>query len=703
MPSRGPSLRPLATALLLLAAVAAAQDQPGPVLREIRLVGDPAWRHAGQITSIAAIDHDRILTTARDGTARIWDARTGAERRRFTQSSGDDVWNARLLPGGRQLLMCGEAGQLTLRNVDDGSVAQTFDQKGTLFRIAVSPDGLNAFVCDTNKLVVMWDLKTGEKVRTFRGNKESVYGVALSPDGKTLATGGADKTVRLWDVTTGEQTIEIAGHTGDVFTVAFAPDGRSVYSVSEDSTLRRWKLDGTEIWQRRLSDAGRTVDISPDGGRVVTLTDDKDLVVLDAESGEIIARLPTPITGWPACFSADGGLVYAGLGGTLTSWNIDEAAMLAPRPLYGGDLPVLGAIDALAMTADGRRLALGDDAERLHLLDLEHDTVVHAESLPGKPQWIDIAADQQTVLVGYREGARLIRTADGETFQHLQSPEGSVSQWFWADGGNVVVAAGDTRAQRFRRDDDFTGSEVRWPGRDGSHDWLAAHPTGESGAVEWNNRFARFVDLRDGSELGELDVGRSVRQLRFAGGGQVPLVVDDQNNLHQFGRPPEPIDTDVTDARLLQWVGELADDRYAVREHATAALIAAGDDAEPALAHADADDPEVAMRLDRIRRGATLRRLSPAEVGKPIALGRYVRDLAVCPDGMTWAATITGNGDHRIVVGRVTRNGLVQVAETHSEHGAERLFFARDGEHLLTGNGNGTVSIYQLPDSPPGP
>ncbi|MER3441876.1 MAG: hypothetical protein C4296_10990 [Gemmataceae bacterium] len=78
--------------------------------------------------------------------------------------------------------------------------------------------------------------------QALAGHTHYVLSVAFSPDGGYLASGSFDKTVRVWQVATGQHVRTLQGHTDWVRSVAFSPDGRYLASGSGDKTVRVWPV-----------------------------------------------------------------------------------------------------------------------------------------------------------------------------------------------------------------------------------------------------------------------------------------------------------------------------------------------------------------------------------------------------------------------------------------------------------------------------
>ena len=66
--------------------------------------------------------------------------------------------------------------------------------------VAISPDALYVAAGSLDKIVRVWDTRTGYLLERLEGHKDSVYSVAFAPDGKTLVSGSLDKTLKLWDM-----------------------------------------------------------------------------------------------------------------------------------------------------------------------------------------------------------------------------------------------------------------------------------------------------------------------------------------------------------------------------------------------------------------------------------------------------------------------------------------------------------------------
>ena len=56
--------------------------------------------------------------------------------------------------------------------------------------------------------VDVWDVNSGQRRKTLPGAKGTVYDVAVSPDGKKVAAGCSAGLVLVWDMATGQSVVD---------------------------------------------------------------------------------------------------------------------------------------------------------------------------------------------------------------------------------------------------------------------------------------------------------------------------------------------------------------------------------------------------------------------------------------------------------------------------------------------------------------
>ncbi|CAK9143086.1 unnamed protein product [Ilex paraguariensis] len=71
-----------------------------------------------------------------------------------------------------------------------------------------------------------------------KGHKESVYALAMNDGGTLLVSGGTEKVVRVWDPRTGSKTMKLRGHTDNIRALLLDSTGRYCLSGSSDSMIR---------------------------------------------------------------------------------------------------------------------------------------------------------------------------------------------------------------------------------------------------------------------------------------------------------------------------------------------------------------------------------------------------------------------------------------------------------------------------------
>ena len=236
-----------------------------------------------------------VLTASDDGTAVLWDSRTGAFQRRFRMNTDRDattpvaVRQARFSPDGQQVLTVSDDGVARLWGTHDGKRLgalraqrivgqQRVPSQAGLVCGVFSPDGLRVAIGSEDATARVWNLASAEVELELQGHTATVRSVAFSPNGRRLLTGSDDYTVKLWDVSrsatarqseiadaNGPQTdatatvavqpeptpaadaaedakeiLNLIGHTREVTSVVFSPRGDRVLTGSRDGKAILW-------------------------------------------------------------------------------------------------------------------------------------------------------------------------------------------------------------------------------------------------------------------------------------------------------------------------------------------------------------------------------------------------------------------------------------------------------------------------------
>ena len=131
-------------------------------------------------------------------------------------------------------LRSGEQWWLELRDTESGTLFWDANVGiATYNAIAFSPDGGLIATGTGEGLVRIWDVQSGEVLRTLEGHIYAVRYVLFSPDGTMIASGASDNTARVWQVSTGINQSVYRIKT-DVRDIAWSPDGQYLAVTSNN-------------------------------------------------------------------------------------------------------------------------------------------------------------------------------------------------------------------------------------------------------------------------------------------------------------------------------------------------------------------------------------------------------------------------------------------------------------------------------------
>lgn len=255
----------------------------------------PSLRHEGNVEIARwSRDGERVVTASRDGTARVWDARTGQPVTRPLRHRGPVRW-ADFSPDGGLVVTASDDGTAQVWDVGPAEVQAGASGRGSLSEGQV-PGGPDSSEQGVAARVPSMERARRQVVLSHQG---PIVMASFSPDGLRVVTASADATARIWDARSGEPIGNTLRHAGRVNVAQFSRDGRQVVTASDDGTARVWDTEtGQPVGGAFAHEAGVAwADLSPNGLRVVTAGRDGSSRIWEtrtASSSASVSECPVP-------------------------------------------------------------------------------------------------------------------------------------------------------------------------------------------------------------------------------------------------------------------------------------------------------------------------------------------------------------------------------------------------------------------------
>ena len=222
----------------------------------------------GEVHAVAFSPSGKEVFAGRDGwSLQLIDTASGKTIQSFRGSDGT-IKAAAFSPDGHQLATGGANNDAYLWDVQSGRLLFHFEGHASgVYSVAFTPDGKQLLTASFDQTLRVWDTAKGTLLRTLPGSRVWRYwnrlrgagpdrdedlfiSVAVSPDGAKVLSGswGKVRNVKLWDFATGELLKVYEGQRDSVAAVGFSADGGRIFAAGEDGKLVIWNTgDGSLV------------------------------------------------------------------------------------------------------------------------------------------------------------------------------------------------------------------------------------------------------------------------------------------------------------------------------------------------------------------------------------------------------------------------------------------------------------------------
>jgi WD40 repeat protein len=440
--------------------------------------------YTGSLYGISAVgispDETSMIATCRDDyTLRIIDAKTGKETRIISLGNSDprkgilssdgkifSVWdgvkllsidlvtgitlytvsfdlvitNARFSHDSKLLVVSSYEGATVLYNALSGKILRRLPGKASIHDFS---ENSQYMVGSKDNIANLWDLRSGEKVTTYRGHTHMPLDVIIDRNDNSLFASLSSSSVLHIDLKTCSVIGSFTGQTWNDI-IAISPDEKYLLSSSTPNTVSLWEISTGKL-KYKLSYPGaiKSLEFDGSGERFMVIAEELEVTKLDAESFANIyetssAKLLQKIRDdlryvFGGHFNSDGTLLLPGAD-YFSIWRQGDTSRVKKIPLDGRH-PVIGPGNMLYYsTSDGEAIIGYDLAnKKIKFQSKGHKSYVNS---------IEIDATKKFLLTASNDGtARTWNLSNGAPVRAMSGHDWWINRARYSGGGKYIVTA----------------------------------------------------------------------------------------------------------------------------------------------------------------------------------------------------------------------------------------------------------------------
>lgn len=345
-------------------------------------------------------DGKYLLSGSRDKKVSLWDTSSGARIKTF-EGHSEVVNSVAFSPDGKLALSGSSDKTAKLWDIDSGKELRTFQSKRYIPAVAFSPDGRYAAL--SGEGLNLWEIETGKEMWTF-GKLFSA--VAFSPDGRYLAGANFKGQTEMWEMKTGEPVRTFKGYTKEpVRSVSFSPDGKNILTARHGA-IHLWDLSTASV-KKTLKEGGKyflnanSVKYLKNGKLILSAgRGSSPLLLWDIESEKQIRTFETdPKNIICLALSPDERYVLTGGRGALNLWDMETGKKIRSFDVHPGE------INSVGFSPDSRYAFSAGFSEGIKIWEIESGKEIRSFTSLLRTWSADFSPDWAYALSGHPFGS----------------------------------------------------------------------------------------------------------------------------------------------------------------------------------------------------------------------------------------------------------------------------------------------------------